>query len=165
MKRTFDKQSADDQILVLVLAIVLCATALWAVGCGGGGSSSGTPTTPSDTSGGSTGIGATVTLTASGVSNANPRISVGERVRFTNMDTKVRQILTTPHLIHTDCPGLNSIGSLAPGQSGTSEPLTVIRGCGFHDHLEPDNLNFRGQVLVGISSSDPTPPAPDYLHK
>src|SRR5687768_1218556 len=112
MKKTIEEQVSNDQILILVLAIVLCATALWAVGCGGGGSSSGTPTTPS----GSDVIGATITITANGLSNSTPRINLGERVRFTNMDTKVREILTTPHLIHTDCPALNSIGTLAAGQ-------------------------------------------------
>jgi hypothetical protein len=164
MKKTIDdEQSTNDQFLIVVLAIVLCVTALWAIGCGGGGGR--TPTTPSNNSGSSGAVGATVTLTATGVSDASPRVALGQRIRFTNADTRVHQILTTPHLIHSDCPALNSIGSIAPGQSGTSEPLTTSRGCGFHDHNDPDNNSFRGQVLVGLSSSDPTPPAPDYLRR
>jgi hypothetical protein len=160
MKKT--TAAKDDQTLMLVLAIVLCAAALWAIGCGGGGSSSGTPTTPSGTS---TGSVVALTLTANGVSDAAPRIFSGDRVRFMNHDTRTHQILTTPHLIHTDCPALNSIGILAPGQSGTSEPLTSVRGCGFHDHLNPDDNSFRGQVLVGLTPSDPAPPAPGYLRR
>ncbi|MSO55592.1 MAG: hypothetical protein EXQ55_01520 [Acidobacteria bacterium] len=163
MKKIFAKeQSGGDQIVLLVLAIILCATALWAVGCGGGGSGS-TPTTPSTTSGSTGTIGATVTINASGLSDSTPRIKLGERVRFINADTKAHQILTTPHLLHTDCPGLNNIGSLAPGQSGTSDALSSTRGCGFHDHFDPDNNSFRGQVLVGLSSSDPVPPDPNYV--
>ena len=164
MKKTLEERSGNEQLLILVLAIVLCVAALWAVGCGGGGGgySSGTPTTPSSSSGGGT-VGTTVTITSSGVSNSTPRINLGDRVRFTNNDTKTHEILTTPHMVHTDCPGLNSVGSLAPGQSGTSDALTTSRGCGFHDHLNPDNNSFRGQVLVGLSSTDPIPPDPYYV--
>ena len=164
MKKSVERQIGSDQILMLILAIILCATALWAIGCGGGGGSyGGTPTTPSTSTGGTANIGATITISSSGLSSSTPRISLGERVRFTNNDSKVHQILTTPHLVHTDCPALNSVGSIAPGQSGTSDPLTTARGCGFHDHLDPDNNNFRGQVLVGLGSGDPVPPTPGYV--
>ena len=162
-KRFVDEQSSNDQILLLVLAIILCATALWAVGCSGGGGYASTPTTPSTTTNSGT-IGATITINANGVSDSTPRIKLGERVRFTNGDSKAHEILTTPHLMHTDCQGLNSIGSLAPGQSGTSDALTTARGCGFHDHLDPNNNSFRGQVLVGLSANDPVPPDPYYAH-
>ncbi|HKY20199.1 MAG TPA: hypothetical protein VJM31_03175 [Vicinamibacterales bacterium] len=149
-------------IKMLALSVVLSILVLWALGCGssggGGGTQNPTPTAPSSPT-----IGATITITANGVSNTAPRINVGERLQVTNNDTRTHQILTTPHLIHTDCPGLNSIGSLAPGQSGTSEPLTSVRGCGFHDHLNPDDNSLRGQVLVGLGSGDPTPPSPSYL--
>jgi hypothetical protein len=154
----------NDQIVMFVLAIVLCAFALWAIACGGGGSYSGSPTTPSP-SPGSGGNIATVTLTSNGVSDAAPRINSGDRVRFTNNDTRVRDIKSTPHGAHNDCPGLNAIGLLQPGASGMSEPLTGSRGCGFHDHSDPDNTRFRGQVLVGLASGDPTPPTPGYLHR
>lgn len=153
----------NDQILIFVLAIVLAAVALWAIGCGGGGSSSGgTPTAPS---GGGGNIGATVILTSSGVSEATPSIKSGERVRFQNNDTRVHDIRSTPHGAHTDCPGLNSISVLSPGAIGTSDPLTGSRGCGFHDHMNPGEDKFRGQVLVGLGSGDPTPPTPGYLRR
>jgi hypothetical protein len=142
-----------------LVAIAVSMLVLWTLGCGGGGAPN-PPTGPSGNTGGT--IGATVTLGAGGVSNSTPRINTGERLQVTNNDTRPHQIMTTPHLIHTDCPALNSIGSLAPGQSGTSEPLTTARGCGFHDHLNPDDAAFRGQVLVGLSPGDPPPPTPDY---
>jgi plastocyanin len=156
----------NDQIVIFVLAIILAVVALWAIGCGGGGggSYSGTPTAPSGGSGGGN-VGATVTLTANGVSDATPRINSGDRVRFINNDTRMHQILSTPHGAHTDCPALNSIGSLAPGASGTSDALTGSRGCGFHDHMNPDDNKFRGQVLVGLSSGEPPPPTPGYLRR
>jgi hypothetical protein len=154
---------------IFLLSIALSVLVLWALGCGGGSSSSGggggnaggNPNNPSPQPSGA--VGATVTLTASGVDNAAPRINAGERVRMVNNDTRTHQMLTTPHLVHTDCPGLNAIGSLAPGQSGMSEPLTAVRGCGFHDHLNPDDNSLRGQVLVGLGTNDPPPPDPGYL--
>lgn len=149
---------AMNRMSVLSTAVILAG--FWSGGCGGGGSSSGTPTTPSGTAGGN--IGATVTIAGSGVSNTTPRIATGERIRFVNNDTQSHQILTTPHVLHTDCPALNAIGPLAPGQSGVSDPLTTVRGCGFHDHLRPDDTRFRGQVLVGLGSGDPVPPDPEY---
>ena len=130
--------------------------------CGGGSSSSGgnspSPTAPSPTGT----VGATVTLTTNGSSTATPRIAGGQRVRFTNNDSRPHQILSTPHGTHTDCPALNEIDMLSPGQSRDSGVLNTQRGCGFHDHLNPDDERFRGQVLVGLTESDPVPPPPDY---
>jgi hypothetical protein len=155
---------------LLLLSIVLSVLVLWAIACGGGGSSSGgggnagggNPN-PLGSSGGSGAVGATINLSANGVDNAQPSVALGERLRVTNNDTRAHQFMTTPHNVHTDCPALNTIGSLAPGQSGTSDPLTTSRGCGFHDHMNPDDPKFRGQVLVGLGSNDPPPPDPTYL--
>jgi len=133
------------------------AAALALAACGGDGNSS-TPTAPS-TDGG---VGATVVITASGVSGSTPRVGLGQRIRFTNNDSRPHQLLSTPHGSHTDCPALNEIDLLSPGQSRDSGVLNVRRGCGFHDHLNPDDQRFRGQVLVGLSENDPVPPDPDY---
>ncbi len=155
---------------LFLLSIALSALVLSALACGGSGggggnaggnNSGGNPGAPSG--GGSGIVGATINLNASGIDNTAPAVQVGERLRVVNNDTRVHQIMTTPHLVHTDCPALNAIGSLAPGQSGTSDPLTTSRGCGFHDHLNPDDTKFRGQVLVGLSPGAPPPPDPTYL--
>ena len=116
---------------------------------------------PSAPSGGGSPVGATIFITASGVSDASPRIALGQRVRFTNNDSRPHQILTTPHQIHTDCPALN-LDMLQPGQSKESGALNERRGCGFHDHLNPDDQRLRGQVRVGFSQGDPDPPPSDY---
>jgi hypothetical protein len=116
---------------------------------GGGGGNSGT-------------VGATVTINANGVSDSLPRVNLGSRIRFTNDDSRVHAILSTPHGTHTDCPALNDIGILQPGQSRESGVLNERRGCGFHDHNDPDNNAFRGQVLVGMTAGDPLPPPPAY---
>jgi plastocyanin len=142
--------------LLGAIALATASLALALPACGGGSSS------PSAPSGGGATVGATVTLTANGVSDASPRIAIGQKVRFTNNDSRPHTVYTTPHLVHTDCPALNEIGLLQPGQSGESGVLNERKGCGFHDHNNPDDQRFRGQLLVGIAQSDPAPPPPDY---
>jgi hypothetical protein len=139
--------SAASTVIALAMACFLAA-------CGDGGSDS----APS----GGTTVGATITISADGLSDSAPRIALGQSVRFTNNDSRPHQILTTPHLVHTDCPALNQIDTLQPGQSRESGPLNERRGCGFHDHMNPDDQRFRGQVVVGLSSGDPDPEPPPY---
>ena len=107
-------------------------------------------------------VGATVILTANGLSDAAPRVGLGSVVRFTNNDSVAHEIFTTPHNQHTDCPALNQIGVLQPGQSRDSGALNAQRGCGFHDHRNPDDFSFRGQVIVGFDAGVPDPGAPAY---
>ena len=143
--------------LGISIALVSVAVMLSTVAACSGDGGSDSPTSPS---GGT--VGATIVLSANGVSDAAPRIATGQRVRFTNNDTVVHQILTTPHNLHSDCPALNSIDVIQPGQSKESGVLSERRGCGFHDHLSPDDQRFRGQVVVGLSTSDPDPSPPGY---
>jgi plastocyanin len=142
-------------LTAVVASVVFAAYGLAA--CGGGN-----PAGPTSGGGGSGAVDATVTITASGVSDSQPRINVGSRIRFTNNDSRVHQMFTTPHNVHSDCPALNEIGLLQPGQSRDSGVLNERRGCGFHDHTDPDNNSLRGQVLVGLSANDPVPPPPAY---
>jgi hypothetical protein len=139
------------------ISLIALATALQAA-CGGGGSDDYGGTAPSDNAT----VGATITINANGVSDQAPRIALGQKVRFTNNDARPHEILTTPHLVHTDCPALNQIGTIQPGQSRESGALNERRGCGFHDHMNPDDQRFRGQVVVGLSSGDPDPEPPSY---
>lgn len=141
-------------LIAIVATVVLVGNA--ASGCNG---TSGTPSSPSS---GSAPVGATLTLTADGVSDAAPRVALGSSVRFTNNDSVPHEIFSTPHGPHTDCPAMNEIGMLQPGQSGQSAAFTARRGCGFHDHLHPDDSRFRGQVIVGFADDDPDPAAPVY---
>ena len=127
------------------LAVALAA-------CGGGGSA---PTSP----GGGSNNPVTVTITANGVTPQTVSISAGQQVRFINNDATTREMLSTPHLLHTDCPAINAVGALAPGTDRTTGSLTDVRICGFHDHRNPDDQRFRGQINVGTS----TGPGPGYI--
>lgn len=123
------------------------ALAIGMAACGGSSS----PTAPSGGSGGSSSspgpVGATITITASGMSPASVSIGVGQSVTLVNNDSRTHEISSDPHPVHTDCPALN-LGSLNAGQSRTSNTLTTARTCGFHDHLDPSNSLWQGQVTV-----------------
>lgn len=104
--------------------------------CGGG-----SPSSPSGGGGGTT--GATVTITAAGVDTTQVNVSAGTRVTFVNNDTRSHNMTSDPHPEHTDCPEINSVGLLAPGQRRETGNLVAIRTCGFHDHDDPPPAGAR----------------------
>ena len=114
---------------------VLLATALLAVTCGG------SPSGPSSAN-------ATVTITANGPTPSEVRVPVGGRVMFLNSDARPHAMSSDPLQVHTDCPAINDVGFLNPGQSGTTGILNVARTCGFHDHTNELDATFRGRIVV-----------------
>jgi len=92
--------------------------------------------------------GATLTLTSSGVAPRQVRVYQGSRVTFVNNDTNAHDIQSNPLHLHTDCPELNAVGYVVPGQSRASASLTVVRGCGFHDHVNEGDSRYYGAVFV-----------------
>jgi hypothetical protein len=89
----------------------------------------------------------TITITSSGVSPNNVTAAVGSRVTFVNQDSRARDISSNPHPTHTQCPPINDVGLLQPGQSRATGALTAGT-CGYHDHNDPDNTSYRGQIVV-----------------
>jgi hypothetical protein len=53
-----------------------------------------------------------------------------------------------PHPDHTDCPEINQVGLLSPGQSRETGNLVTVRTCGFHDHDNPSAQSLTGQIIV-----------------
>jgi hypothetical protein len=120
---------------------VYAAAGLLLTSCGGGGS---TPSGPSPTPNPSI----TITITSSGVSPKPLTVSPGTRVLFTNNDSRTREMNSDPHPEHTDCPEINNIGAITPGQTKETGNLNTIRTCGYHDHLNPDDARFKGQIII-----------------
>jgi plastocyanin len=81
--------------------------------------------------------GRTVTITSAGATPNQLTVSPGTRVRFVNNDTRAHNMTSDPHPDHNDCPELNTVGLLQPGQSRESGNLVIVRTCGFHDHDDP----------------------------
>src|SRR5256885_3407962 len=120
-----------------------CIAALIAVGCGGGGSSS-TPTpTPTPTP-----SATTITISNNTVSPANLTISRGQQVTFVNNDSRAHEMNSDPHPEHTECPELNQVGHLEPGQQRTSGNLNTARRCGFHDHINDQLASMKGSITI-----------------
>ena len=81
-------------------------------------------------------------------------------VQFVNNSTVNREVNSGPHPVHTDCPPVNEVGLLTPGQTGQTDPLTLSGACSFHDHLTEAAAPWVGVILVG--TSNPEAAAPVY---
>ncbi|MGQ0735416.1 MAG: cupredoxin domain-containing protein [Acidobacteriota bacterium] len=128
----------------------IVATVVALSGCGGGGGSTMTPTTPSPptTPTPPPSGGTTITITAAGVNPQRLTVSPGTRVTFINNDTRAHEMNSDPHPQHGDCPGIDDVGFIQPGQTKLTGNLTVVRTCGFHDHNLPTVASLQGQIIV-----------------
>lgn len=90
----------------------------------------------------------TVTITNAGVSPANVQITRGGTVRFVNQSGSPHQMNSDPHPTHGNCPPLNQVPFLVPGQSGQTGAFTALGTCGYHDHLNPTNGSLQGTIQV-----------------
>lgn len=73
---------------------------------------------------------------------------IGTRVLFVNSDSRPHNMNSDPHPEHTDCPELNQVGFLTPGQSRETGNLVTARTCGFHDHDNPALTTLQGTITI-----------------
>jgi hypothetical protein len=118
--------------------------ALIAVSCGGDSS----PTQPTPPPGGGGNQTVTITITASGASQRSVNLQPGMRVVFVNNDSRPHEMSSDPHPSHEDCPELNQVGFLNPGQQRESGNLVFARTCGFHDHANPGTQSLTGSIII-----------------
>jgi plastocyanin len=126
-----------------VSAAVIC---LVLAGCGGGSSSATpTPTGPSPAPAAPEGPGTTaiVTITAAGVSPKEVTIASGGRVTFINNDVRPHDIAGGPDPAHPDCPEIDAVAFLTPGQQRATAPFGTARTCEYHDH------SFHSSIMTG----------------
>ena len=113
---------------VVILGLACLYSLLTACGWGGSPTAPDPPPTPT---------GPTVTITSSGVSPRTIDIPVGGRLTIVNRDSVAHDMASDPHPGHDECPELNDIGELRPGEQRTSGNLVEAGACGMHDHLRP----------------------------
>lgn len=89
-----------------------------------------------------------VTITPSGVTPRELRVPVGSRVTFVNSDSRAHDVESDPHPIHTECPVINEVGFIRPGESKQTGAFVVERTCGYHDHNQSTNQALRGTIVV-----------------
>jgi hypothetical protein len=75
-------------------------------------------------------------------------VSRGSQVTILNSDSRNHEMDSDPHPEHTDCPELNQIGFLSPGQSRVSGNLNTARKCGMHDHSSPDTASLKATITI-----------------
>lgn len=121
--------------------LVLGVAVLCAASCGGGSPSSPTPPPSSNANVMTIGSGAIV-------SPKELTVAPGSRVLFVNNDSRRHDMASDQHPDHMECPALNDVGLLNPGQSRESGNLVTVRTCGFHDHDDPTNNNLKGRIVI-----------------
>jgi plastocyanin len=92
--------------------------------------------------------GSTITITSSGVSPKNLVVSPGTQVTFMNNDSRNHEMTSDPHPEHTECPAINTVDLVVPGMGKQTSNLNVVRTCGYHDHLNPENAMLRGTITI-----------------
>jgi len=127
--------------LTILAAIVLSAS------CGGGSSSSSNSTGPSATCTPSANP-ATFVIQNNTICPSTLTVSRGTQVTILNSDSRVHEMDSDPHPEHTDCPELNQIGFLNPGQSRQSGNLNIARRCGVHDHASPETASLKASITI-----------------
>ena len=113
----------------------------------GCGSSPSSPSGSGGNGGGST-AGTTITLTSAGASPSSITVQPGTRVLFINNDNRQHEMTSNPHPEHTDCPEINQVGFISPGQQKETGNLVTVRTCGYHDHNDPANTRFQGRIVI-----------------
>jgi plastocyanin len=120
--------------------------------CGGGSSTSpgGGGVTVVVKDGGTGGAnGATVTITANGVSPATVTVAVGQTVTFINNDSRSHEMASNPHPQHGSCPSMEAgLSTISPGQTKVTHNFGNAGTCGYHDHLDDTNTRFQGTIVV-----------------
>jgi hypothetical protein len=104
-------------------------------------------TSPTLNPGGSTG-GATITITSGGLSLRNVTVARGAQVTFVNNDSRTHDIRSDPHSSHGDCPEINQVGLIQPGNNRQTGNLTTPRTCGFHDDNDASDGSFQGTIQI-----------------
>jgi plastocyanin len=126
----------------LVERVCAVAAALILTACDQDGATSPTPNP-----GGSTG-GATITITNNGVSLKNVTVVAGAQVTFVNNDSRPHDIRSDPHPSHGDCPEINQVGLVQPGNNRQTGNLMTRRTCGFHDESNASDSSFQGTIQI-----------------
>jgi len=91
---------------------------------------------------------ATITIGPQGISPKEVRIDAWGQVKFVNNDSEPHSIVSDPVDVHSQCPQLNQVGILQPGDSRISGTLNLSGTCGFHDHLNKASDTWRGRIVV-----------------
>ena len=117
----------------------VCSILLLVTSCGGGNGATGPDSAPSEP---------TVRVTARGFEPPTVVVAVGGRVRFENSDDRSHSIRSNPIDTHADCPPINEVGFLSPGQAKVTGRLPEPRTCNYHDELSESSQLLTGSITI-----------------
>jgi hypothetical protein len=117
----------------------LCSVLLFVTSCGGSAPTAGPDSAPSDP---------IVNVTARGFEPPNVVVAVNGRVRFQNFDDRPHSVASNPVDTHTDCPSINEVGLLVPGQVKATGPFREARTCTYHDELSEATQLLTGSITI-----------------
>ena len=117
----------------------LVSLALLAASCGSTPAAP-TPPPPDDSP--------TITITASGVSPNAVTVGLGGRVLFVNHDSVPHNVSSDPHPERDQCPEINQVGFLEPGDSRETGNFVTTETCGFHDFDMFAVTSLQGTITV-----------------
>ena len=89
----------------------------------------------------------TVMIMATGVTPTELTIAVGDRVTFMNHDTVPHGVAGGSDPAKPDCPEINAVGLLAPGEIRMTGQFTAARTCDYHDPRVQSAL-FNGRIVI-----------------
>jgi hypothetical protein len=90
----------------------------------------------------------TVVIGPGGIAVKETRIKAWSRVTFVNNDTRPHTMVSDPVDVHTQCPPVNQVGLLNPGESRSTGTLNLTGTCGFHDHGNKTDATLMGRIVV-----------------
>ena len=92
--------------------------------------------------------GAVISITSSGLTPSVVTIAAGQSVTFVNSDSVAHEIASAPVPTYDECPSINRVGRLEPGQSTQTGALTDTRACGFVDLTKINDSRWEGTITV-----------------
>lgn len=137
-------------VRILQIRGALAAAAL-AMACGGSGSGTSSTTSTTSPTGTCTASATSTTIVIQAGGAVCPSaitVSRGTQVTFVNQDSRGHDMFSDPHPDHTDCPEINQVGHLEPGQGRQTGNLVVAKKCSFHDHELFDNKSLQGTITI-----------------
>ena len=127
-------------------ALLAGAIAAPSAACGGSSSPSTGPSTGGTCTASSTST--TITISNNTVCPQNITVPRGTQVTFVNNDSITHEMTSDPHPEHNDCPEINQVGNLVPGQTRQTGNLNTARTCGFHDHIAFNVKTLQGSITI-----------------
>jgi plastocyanin len=90
----------------------------------------------------------TITITSAGVSPNAVTVALGGRVLFVNHDAVSHNVSSDPHPERDQCPEINQVGFLEPGDSRETGNFVTAETCGFHDFDMAFVTSLQGTITV-----------------